>query len=96
MARIIPLHSTRTDVTKLFGKPLFRENTPIGITMSMRADKHYVCRSAMSGGLPSNWGNWNVPVGTVVDVTIHFKDPMRLEDLKIADIENASGTPTTL
>ena len=85
---IIPLHSKRADVRRLFGEPLFDENSVLDIydVDEGRINVMYVVQKCQKG-LPSNWGNWNVAPGTVVDVTVHLKDPVRLADLKISDIE---------
>jgi hypothetical protein len=68
--------------------PFFEENNLIDIydVDEGRVNVMYVMRKCQQG-LPSNWGNWNVPVGTVVEITIHLKNPITIADLKIPDIE---------
>src|ERR1043165_845780 len=85
---IIPLHTTRADVKRMFGKPLFEEGKPLDIddVDVGRINIMYVVQPCQQG-LPSNWGNWNVPVDTVVDVTIHLKKEFPFADQKIPDKE---------
>jgi hypothetical protein len=85
---IVPLHSTRAEVKKLFGKPLFEENSVIDVydVDDGRINIMYV-RQRCERGLPANWGNWNVPVNTVVEITVNLKKPSPFSDLKIQDKE---------
>jgi hypothetical protein len=85
---ITPLHSTRDDVKRLLGKPLFDEypSSDVYDVKEGRANIMYV-RQRCEQGLPSNWGNWNVPPGTVANITIYLKEGTPLADLKIPDIE---------
>ncbi len=85
---IIPLHTTRANVKKMFGKPLFEEGRPIDIydVDEGRINIMYVVQPCQQG-LPANWGNWNVPVDTVVDITIHLNKEFPFADLKIPDKE---------
>lgn len=39
-------------------------------------------------GLPSDWGNWNVPKDTVVNISINLKKEIKLAELNIPDLEN--------
>jgi hypothetical protein len=81
---IIPLHSTRADVKKILGKPLFEEGKPIDIY-----DVAEGCISIMyivqpcHKGLPSNWGNWNLPADTVVEISVSLEKPFKFATLKI-------------
>jgi hypothetical protein len=85
---IVPLHSTRADVKRLLGTPLFEEGTPADLydVEEGRINFMYVVKKCQQG-LPSNWGNWNVALDTVVNITIYLKKPMALAELRIADIE---------
>ncbi|MFL6210754.1 MAG: hypothetical protein ACJ74W_18025 [Pyrinomonadaceae bacterium] len=83
---IIPLHSTRADVKKLLGKPLFEEGKPIDLydVDEGRMNILYVIQLCQQG-LPSNWGNWNVPVDTVVEIEIYLNKQVPFAALKIPD-----------
>lgn len=85
---LVPLHSTRAEVKKLLGEPLFEEGRPIDIydVIEGRLNIMYVLNPCQQG-LPSNWGNWNVPKDTVVNITVHLKNELRISDLKIPDLE---------
>jgi hypothetical protein len=79
---IVPLRSTRADVERILGKPTWSDDTyelPRGTIRIMYAKKR--CEQ----GVPSGWGNWNVPVDTVVNISIEVDFPVK--DLKIRNLE---------
>src|SRR4026209_1912183 len=79
---IVPLHATRADVERILGKPTWSDDTyelPQGTIEIMYAKKR--CEQ----GVPSGWGNWNVPVDTVVNISIEVDFPVK--DLKIRNLE---------
>jgi len=85
---IVPLHSTRADVKRIFGKPLFEENTLVDIydVDEGRINIMYVAKQCQQG-LPADWGNWNVPPETVANITIHLKKFVPVADLHVPDFE---------
>ena len=84
---LVPLHSTRADVRRLMGKPLFDEKTSdIYDINEGRINFTYVVKKC-ERGLPADWGNWNVAPGTLRHITIYLKKPLALADLHIPDIE---------
>ena len=84
---IIPLHSKRADVRRLLGKPLFETRindtyeTPNGRVTIMYA------RHACEEGLPADWGNWNVPAETVVNIQIALEKAIPLRVLKLKNLQ---------
>ncbi len=86
--RLVPLHSTRVDVKNLLGRPLFEEKRPIDTydVKEGRLNIMYVLQRCEQG-LPADWGNWDVPPGTVANVEISLKKSIRLVNLKIPNVE---------
>lgn len=85
---IIPLHSTRADVRRILGHPMFDEGGPIEIfdLPEGRTGVMYVIQSCQKG-LPGSWGNWNVPVDTVVEISVNVEKPFKFSKLKIPNKE---------
>jgi len=85
---IVPLHSTRADVRRILGRPLFDEGKVIETfdVPEGRLNVMFVAHPCQKG-LPANWGNWNVPVDTVVEISIHLEKPFRFSKLKIPNKE---------
>ena len=87
---IVPLHSTRDDVRRLLGQPLPKsgEFDDMYDIDGARVNIMYVRRPCQLG-LPGDWGNWNVPPYTVVNISeeiIHEKW-FPIAALGIPDIE---------
>jgi hypothetical protein len=85
---IVPLHSTRADVRKLLGKPHSEESPSSDLyeVAEGRVDIMYV-REKCEQGLPANWGNWNVPPDTVVNISISLNKPIPLTELGVPNIK---------
>lgn len=75
---ITPLHSTREEVERLIGQPMM----PGGITYDLKTERVNVVYSAggCGKGHPSEW---NVPVGTVIGVTLYPQTRLMLSDLRV-------------
>ena len=75
---ITPLHSTREDVERLIGPPMM----PGGITYDLKTERVNVVYSdgGCGKGQPSEW---NVPVGTVIGITLYPQTKPVLSDLRI-------------
>ncbi|HEX8500198.1 MAG TPA: hypothetical protein VF659_06355 [Pyrinomonadaceae bacterium] len=85
---IVPLHSSRADVHKILGEPTINEGNVIeGFDIDGVRVLVMYSRTRCQRGLPADWGNWNVPPGTVVDIRVPFAGDARLAELKIPDIE---------
>lgn len=84
---ITPLHSTRDNVRQLLGKPIIV--TGISDTYDLEEGRTTVmyARGPCEQGLPSDWGNWRVARGTVVNITIAVAQEIRLSSLKTRNIE---------
>lgn len=77
---ITPLHSTRVDVERILGKPVFDQNVydaPDG-----RAIVSYSSGAACEEGVP---GLGNVPRDTVTEIRLSLAKPIKLSDLLIAN-----------
>jgi hypothetical protein len=75
---IVPLHSTREDVERLVGPPMM----PGGITYDLKTERVNVVYSdgGCAKGQPSEW---NVPLGTVIGITVYPQTKRMLSDLRI-------------
>ena len=84
---IVPLHSTRADVARALGKPIIAG----GHIELFESEAGHVqvmyARKACEVGLPADWGNWNVPADTVVNITISLSHLLPLRDLKIRNLQ---------
>ncbi len=104
---IVPLHSTRTDVRRLLGKPIVGGDGAIDLTDVRRLlgkpivggdgaidlyelkEGHLNIRYARrpcEQGLPADWGNWNVPPNTVVNISISLHEELPVKELKIRNL----------
>ncbi len=83
---IEPLHSTRSDVRKLLGKPIFE--TRINDTYDSTEGRVTIlyARQACEEGRPADWGNWNVPAETVVNIQITLETAIPVRSLKIQNL----------
>jgi hypothetical protein len=79
---IVPLHSTRADVERILGKPTrldyiydLDEGTVRIMYIKQRCEQ----------GVPSGWGNWNVPPDTVINISVEADIPVK--KLKIRHLE---------
>jgi hypothetical protein len=85
---IVPLHSTRADVHKILGKPTIDEGSAVeGFDIEGVRVLVMYSRQRCEQGLPADWGNWDVPPDTVVNIVVPFANEVRLSDLKLPDIE---------
>ena len=84
---IVPLQSNRSDVQRLLGKPALEGRNIEGFDIDgVRVLVMYV-RKRCEQGLPGDWGNWNVPANTVLNVYVPFPREVRPADLKALDLE---------
>jgi hypothetical protein len=77
---ITPLHSTRADVMRMLGPPTIDDY--IYDVDEGRINITYAGKRCQQG-LPADWGNWNVPAGTVINIVVHLKNPISVSDLKV-------------
>jgi hypothetical protein len=85
---IIPLHSTRSQVRKLLGKPIIGGDGVIDLYETSEGRVHVMyARSPCEEGLPADWGNWRVPHDTVVNISIQLHKEFPLRKLRIRNIE---------
>lgn len=79
---IVPLRSTRVDVERLTGPPM----QPNGITYDLKSERVTVLYSdgGCAKGQPSEW---NVPLDTVIAITVYPRTKVMLSDLR-RDIGN--------
>ena len=81
---IIPLKSTRADVLKVLNQiqigkdPYEVEEGRVSILYA---------RGTCEQGLPSDWGNWNVPPDTVIHISIYLKKERRLSKLQLQEMK---------
>jgi hypothetical protein len=81
---IVPLHSTRADVRRELGKPIIGGEGSIELFESEAGHVHVMyARQPCEKGLPADWGNWNVPKDTVINISITLNQELPLKDLKI-------------
>ena len=76
---IVPLHSTRTDVQRLLNATSNPECVPLFCTYylaDMNVQFDYSLGDCKLGG-------WDVPLDTVVGITVHLKSRPQLADLGI-------------
>jgi predicted RNase H-like HicB family nuclease len=79
---IVPLHSTRAEVLKLMGKP---SRSDYIYDLDEGTVRFMYARARCERGLPSDWGNWNVPADTVINIDVEAD--IALADLKVENIE---------
>ena len=85
---IVPLHSTRAEVHRILGKPALDEGSSVeGFDLDGVRVLVMYSRKTCEQGLPADWGNWNVPPGTVINITVPFANEVRLPDLKVPGVE---------
>jgi hypothetical protein len=84
---ITPLHSTRSDVRKLLGKPVIGGDGALELFEGEAGHIHvrYAVKSCEQG-LPADWGNWNVAKDTVVNISITLNRVLRVRELKIKNL----------
>src|SRR5438270_11796877 len=83
---IVPLHSTRADVRRLLGNPIFQ--TRLNDTYESEAGQVTVLYTlqACEEGRPADWGNWNVPSETVINIQIALEKAVPVRSLKIKNL----------
>jgi hypothetical protein len=79
---IVPLQSTRAEVLKLMGEP---NRSDYIYELDEGTVRFLYARARCEKGLPSDWGNWNVPADTVINIAVEVDIP--LTDLKVQNIE---------
>lgn len=83
---IVPLRSTRADVQRVLGPPITGGGT---IDLYELEEGHVNVMYAgarCEQGLPADWGNWNVPAGRVVNISISLHVPQPVAKLKIRNL----------
>ena len=84
---IVPLHSTRADVARELGKAVIAGGH-IELFESEAGHVQVIyARKPCEMDLPADWGNWNVPPDTVVNITITLSHLLPLRDLKIRNLK---------
>jgi hypothetical protein len=85
---IVPLHSTRADVRRILGKPLAGGVGAIDLYELKEGHVNIrYARAPCEEGLPADWGNWNIPRDTVVNISITLHEDLPLEKLKIPKLK---------
>ena len=85
---IVPLHSTRADVRRELGKPLIADGH-IELFESEAGHVHVMyARKPCETDLPADWGNWNVPQDTVVNISITLNAELPVRALKIRNLRS--------
>ena len=79
---IVPLRSTRADVERILGKPT-RLNSIYDLDEG--TVRVMYARQRCEQGIPSGWGNWNVPPDTVINISVEADIPVK--NLKIRNLE---------
>ena len=84
---IIPLHSTRTEVRKLLGKPIIGGDGSLDLYDLKEGRVHVMyARQPCEVGLPADWGNWRVPRDTVINISVQLHEEIPLKRLRIRNI----------
>jgi hypothetical protein len=85
---IVPLHSTRADVRRILGKPIFGGDSAIELYESEegRIQVRYA-RQPCEEGLPADWGNWRIAKDTVVNISITLNHELAVAALKLRNFE---------
>lgn len=78
--RIVPLHTDRTQVENLLGKPTIVGTVPTYYFNDERVEIFYVKYPC---GHPLNLGKWNVPPSTVRSINVILKERVRLADMHL-------------
>ena len=76
---IVPLHSTVEDVERLLGQSAYGRGYAYE-TEDERIFFQYQYEDSECGKI---WGRWNVPLGTVLSITVYPKKKILFSDLKI-------------
>jgi hypothetical protein len=85
---IIPLHSTRSDVRRLLGKPIVGGDGAIDLYELREGHVNIrYARRECEQGLPADWGNWKVPRDTVVNISIGLHQELSPAELKIRTLK---------
>ena len=85
---IIPLHSKRSDVRKLLGKPIFGGDGTIDLYELKEGRVHVMyARAPCEEGLPADWGNWRVAHDTVVNISIQLHEEIPVKALRIRNLQ---------
>src|SRR6185369_12607328 len=78
---IEPLHSTRADVERLMGSQVVRCSSSACIYELAEETVFVLYASDSSCKNDDSTGAWKVPVGTVIEIGIHFKEDKELSQL---------------
>ena len=76
---IVPLHSTRSDVERLFGLSPYGG----GLSYEFEGETVYFQYQYPDYECGKTWGRWNVPLNTVLEITVYPKRRTLLADLNL-------------
>ena len=76
---IVPLHSTVEDVERLLGQSAYGR----GYAYATEDEQIFFQYQYEDGECGKIWGRWNVPLGTVLSITVYPKKKILFSDLKI-------------
>jgi len=77
---LVPLHSTRPDVQRLLGPPKISK----GVASTFETKDERVLAFYSNGRCKARSTNeWNVPLGTLLSITIHPNAQLLVKDLKL-------------
>ena len=85
---IVPLHSKRSDVRRLLGKPIIGGDGTIDLYELKEGRVHVMyARAPCEEGLPADWGNWRVAHDTVVNISIQLHEEIPVKALRIRNFK---------
>jgi len=88
---IIPLHSTRNDVERLFGLSSYGG----GYAYDFKNERVFFQYQYPDNECGKIWGRWDVPLNTVLEITVYPKNKMLFVDLKM-DMSKFKETETDI
>jgi hypothetical protein len=80
---IVPLHSTREDVERILGEP---SRLDYIYDLDEATVRIVYANQPCQPGVPSWWGNWNVPRDTVTNIIVEADTPIPVRKLKIPNL----------
>ncbi len=81
---IVPLRSTRADVERLLGPPLPESKAPYAASYRTKSERVFVLYSTGPCDINPSHG-WNVPAGTVIEISVEPNVKPKLADLKFSE-----------